>query len=108
MKSRALTALLLTSILAFAALLRLTGQNWDDFSYSHPDERFLAVLLLPSVGGVNEYTNDESNFPRQRFLVRQGENRFASAHDIADDAGLRVGTVRDAFSAEVAQWIAPA
>ena len=107
MKSRALTALLLTLILAFAAVLRLTGQNWDDFSYSHPDERFLTALLLPAVGGANEYTNDETNFPRQLLLVREGDDRFSNAGDIASDPDLRVGAAQDSFSADVARWIAP-
>lgn len=108
MRSRVVTTLLLTCILAFAAILRLTGQNWDDFSYSHPDERFLTALLLPAVGGGNEYTHDESNFPRQRLLVRQGDSRIYSADDIAYSADLRIGTVRDSFSADVAQWISSA
>ena len=107
MRSRALTTLLLTVIIAFAAFLRLTGQNWDDFSYSHPDERFLTALLLPAVGGANEYTNDESNFPRQRLLVRDGEDRLSSVEDVASDSGLRVAATRDSFSSEVARWIAP-
>ena len=107
MRPRALTTLLLTVIMAFAAVLRLTGQNWDDFSYSHPDERFLTALLLPAVGGTNEYTNDESNFPRQQLLVRNGEDRFSNLGDIVRDSDLRVATARDSFASEVASWIAP-
>ena len=107
MRSRVLTTLLLAMILAFAAYLRMTGQNWDDFSYSHPDERFLTALLLPAVGGANEYTNDDTNFPRQRLLVGDGEDRFSSAGEIAMGSDLRIAAVRDSFSSEVARWIAP-
>ena len=106
MRSRVLTTLLLAMILAFAAYLRMTGQNWDDFSYSHPDERFLTALLLPAVGGANEYTSDDTNFPRQRLLVGDGEDRFSSAGEIAMGSDLRIAAVRDSFSSEVARWIA--
>ena len=52
--------------------LRFTGQNWDDFTYTHPDERFLTLNLLPQVGGGNEYTPDEKNFPAQKNSCASG------------------------------------
>ena len=103
-----LTILLLSITLVFAGILRLTGQNWDDFSYSHPDERFLTALLLPSVGGNNEFTNDDSNFPGQNILVRSGTSTIAEARDLINGYGMRVGSVLDSFSAEAAQWLSSA
>ena len=34
--------LLLGPILAAAALLRLSGIDWDDYNHYHPDERYIA------------------------------------------------------------------
>ena len=107
MRIRLYSGALLAVILAFAAVLRLTGQNWDDFSYSHPDERFLTVLLLPAVGGNNEFTDDPNNFPSQRILVRHGEQAIRNAEDLRATADRLIGSVRHSFSSEVATWLAP-
>jgi YYY domain-containing protein len=52
-------ALLLVVILATGAYFRFLGQNWDDFTHLHPDERFLTgvVTSLTPVSGIGEYFN---------------------------------------------------
>ncbi|MCY4018561.1 MAG: DUF2298 domain-containing protein [Chloroflexi bacterium] len=105
MRITAITALIMTIILVFAGVLRFTGHNWDDFSYSHPDERFLSILLLPNVGGRNEYTYDESNFPSQSILVRSGQHGLQDVADLSAVFGIRIGAVSETFSAQVASWI---
>lgn len=68
-------------ILILAALLRFTGQNWDDGHYFHPDERFIATVMdsrlsLPHVSEIgqlfdpahsplNTRSNDEAGNPRE-------------------------------------------
>ena len=101
MMKRFLTALLLAFILLFAGALRFTGQNWDDFSHTHPDERFLTLNLLPQVGGGNEYTADESRFPSQNIFIAAGGEPF----DIEYSAGRRIGAVRGTFSHKAANWL---
>ncbi len=100
--TNAAAALALGIILLFAAVLRFTGQNWDDFSYTHPDERFLSVLLLPNIGGGNDFTNDEGNFPRQ-FVFASDDSQDMG--DLAFVFGQRIGVARDTFAEEVAAWI---
>ena len=106
MRKTAITALFVTIILVFAGVLRFTGHNWDDFSYSHPDERFLSILLLPNVGGRNEFTHDQSNFPSQSILVRSGQQDLQDFADLSTVFGIRIGAVSETFSAQVASWIA--
>jgi YYY domain-containing protein len=51
--------LLLALLLAVALSLRLFGQNWDQGTYQHPDERFIAMvsadsLSMPAVRDLGE------------------------------------------------------
>ena len=52
-------------ILTLAGLLRLTGRNWDEGQYLHPDERFITMvataLRWPGVGGYFDSTNSTLN-----------------------------------------------
>ncbi len=54
-----LIGLLLVIILVSGAYFRFLGQNWDDFTHLHPDERFLTgvVTSLTPVSGPGEYFN---------------------------------------------------
>ena len=51
--------LLLALLLATALSLRLFGQDWDQGTYQHPDERFIAMvsanrLSMPAIGDLGE------------------------------------------------------
>ena len=108
MKNRIVTALLLSLILLFGAYLRITGHNWDDFSHTHPDERFLTALLLPAVGGGNEYTDDDAHFPAQNLLVRAGDSAITDSYDLILARDLRMGMIRGSFAEEALTWLSPA
>ena len=94
--------LLLAVILLFAGVLRFTGQNWDDFSHTHPDELFLTVNLLPQLGGGSEFTGDGIHFPGQKILIPATADPF----DIEYVAGIRIGVNWGSFSHQVADWLA--
>ena len=97
--------ILLALIVLFAGILRYTGQNWDDFTYSHPDERFLTLNLLPQVGGGNEYTPDERGFPSQKIAIPLDGVNIRNLFDVQSSTIAKIGVVRDSFSHEVATWL---
>lgn len=97
--------ILLVVILLYAGLLRYTGQNWDDFTYSHPDERFLTLNLLPQVGGGNEYTPDEKHFPSQKIVIPIGGVNIRNLFDVQSSTTAKIGAVRDTYSHEVTTWL---
>ena len=104
MRKHALSALLLLIILAFGSALRFTGQNWDDFSHTHPDELFLTLLVLPNLGGHNSFTNDD-RFPEQQIFVLGGSTTIHSRADISDQPAARLGVVRETFAAKAGEWL---
>jgi YYY domain-containing protein len=58
-RANIVTALLLAAILLLGGYLRFSGQNWDDFTMLHPDERFLTgVASVIGVSGLN--INDQN------------------------------------------------
>ena len=98
--------LLLALVLVYGLGLRLVGQNWDDYSHTHPDEMFLTLLSLPHFGGVNNFTPDEVNFPRQQIIAHAQGPAVQTQQDIVGAASLRLGAVAGTFSAEAAHWLA--
>ncbi|MDQ7037440.1 MAG: hypothetical protein Q9P01_22145 [Anaerolineae bacterium] len=61
--NRLLATLLLLLIMLVGGGFRFMSMNWDDFASLHPDERFLTRNLLPLLGGLPEYTPDDSRYP---------------------------------------------
>ena len=102
---RIVAACLLSIIVIFGGWLRFTGQNWDDYSHTHPDERFLTALLLPVVGGRNEYTHDDERFPRLSVLAPADEQSIQQTSDLWNATNLRIGARRDSFAAEAGGWL---
>ncbi len=105
MRNKALSAILLAAILFYGGALRFTGQNWDDFSHTHPDELFLTLLVLPNLGGHNSFTDDEVNFPRQQLLVRHDSADVGSLDSIRSQPHLQIGMVANSFAVDVGRWI---
>lgn len=103
---RVIITLLLTLIMVYGGGLRLVGQNWDDYSHTHPDEMFLTLLALPNFGGSNNFTQDEVNFPRQQIIVHAQGPEIRTQFDILNAPSLRLGAVAGTFSAEAARWLA--
>jgi len=58
-----LTAAALVLILVVAAVLRLTGRDWDGLHHLHPDERFLTMVTisLEPVEGLAQYLDTSSS-----------------------------------------------
>jgi len=106
MAKNILATVLLIIILLYAGMLRFTGQNWDDFTYTHPDERFLTLNLLPQVGGRNEFTPDEQSFPSQKILVPIDAVEVRTRYDVQSVDSVKVGVARDTFATDVAVWLA--
>lgn len=52
-----LIGVLLIIVMVSGAYFRFVGQNWDDFTHLHPDERFLTGVIssLTPVSGISEY-----------------------------------------------------
>ncbi len=99
-----ISSLLLALVLVYGVGLRLVGQNWDDYSHTHPDEMFLTLLTLPHIGGANNFTQDTVNFPRQQLFVHAQASEIRSQEAIFNTASLRLGALDD-FSADVASWL---
>jgi hypothetical protein len=74
-RARYFSAVLLVAIIAFAAWLRLSGNNWDAGQHIHPDERFLSLveshIQVPS--SLGEYFNSQES-PFNPY--NQGEGSF--------------------------------
>ena len=105
MRKKALAALLLAIIVLYGGALRFVGQNWDDFSHTHPDELFLTLLVLPNLGGRNTFTADEAHFPEQLIIVPRDESGVRSLDDILNQPAIQLGVVRNTFSAEASRWL---
>ena len=108
MRQKLLPSLALALILIYGLALRFTGQNWDDFSHSHPDERFLTALLLPQIGGGNSYTADARNYPDQEILVAADNFELRGWESLNSAPPVRLGVIRGSFAADASDWLVDA
>lgn len=108
MLQKNLPKLLLALILIYGGILRFTGQNWDDFSHIHPDERFLTALLLPQVGGGNTFTEDRRHYPEQQILTARAHSEYGDWFALSSSPSARLGAVHGTFAAEAVSWLADA
>ena len=104
MGKRVIAAILLGIVVVYGGVLRLVGQNWDDFSHVHPDERFLTLFVLPQMGGANSFTGDHVHFPDQEILTLSENTIDRGIEDLRSDSGARLGVVRGSVSEEVPEW----
>jgi len=67
------------AVLIVAAVLRFTGQNWDQSHYVHPDERFITMVAtgIEWPGSVGEYFDSQTS-PLNPYNVKDadGNNVF--------------------------------
>lgn len=80
MRDDLLTGVLLVAILIFGAYLRFVGQNWDDFTHLHPDERFLT--------GVAEQVGMPALIPSDRDETAKAEHLQTCLQRYPDTNGV--------------------
>jgi YYY domain-containing protein len=73
--------LLVALIFAIGAYFRFVGQNWDDFTHLHPDERFLTQVAEAINGRLNLTTPDPAARAEQYALCRE---RYPDRDGIGD------------------------
>lgn len=69
-RADAIAGVLLVIILCVGAYFRFTGQNWDDYTHLHPDERFLTGVI-DKLAGPLEPTGSDANQAQQLQLCLQ-------------------------------------
>ena len=104
MRNKVLATIFLAAILIYGSALRFSGQNWDDFSHTHPDELFLTLLVLPNIGGQNSFTDDQENFPEQQILVRRDSNEILHRDNILISPQVKLGVLSASFAVEAGRW----
>lgn len=60
-RSDAVVAVLLALVMAAGIYFRFVGQNWDDFTHLHPDERFLTQVADNLNGALNPTDPDPAS-----------------------------------------------
>src|SRR5262245_37225926 len=75
-----ITGLLLILILAAGAYFRFTGQNWDDYTHLHPDERHMADVT-DRIGGPLDPVGNDSERGKQ---VQACLERYPKTQGVAD------------------------
>ncbi|PJF35660.1 MAG: hypothetical protein CUN49_09445 [Candidatus Thermofonsia Clade 1 bacterium] len=81
LRRRWLVPLLVALIFAVGAYFRFVGQNWDDFTHLHPDERFLTQVAESINGRLNLSIPDPAARAEQYALCRE---RYPERDGIGD------------------------
>ncbi len=84
---------LLVAILAVGAWLRFDGQNWDDYTHLHPDERFLTDVVS-LLNGPLQFTDPTPEAAEQHRL--RCEARYPAPTVEGDDPAARLSALEQA------------
>jgi YYY domain-containing protein len=78
--SNFVSGVLLVAIMLVGGYFRFVGLSWDDYSFWHPDERFITLQVLPAVGTTLAFTGSdplsELNTCAARYPATGGEGGF--------------------------------
>jgi len=96
-------ALLFVGILGIGIYFRFVGQNWDDFTHLHPDERFLADVASIINGPLNlsQVADPAQRDEQQRLCMERYPNSGSSYDPTASSNYPGVGTY---FDAQCSTW----
>ncbi len=79
-RENVIAGLLLALILVAGTYFRFTGQNWDDYTHLHPDERHMSDVT-GRIGGPLETITDE---PAKSQQIQQCLARYPNSQGVAD------------------------
>ncbi|HRE47782.1 MAG TPA: DUF2298 domain-containing protein [Aggregatilineales bacterium] len=72
LRRNGITVVVLLIVYAFAIYFRFVGQNWDDFTHLHPDERFL-TQVAEAMNGPLRMTDTSASVQMQECLAQYPE-----------------------------------
>src|SRR5258708_1240410 len=75
---------LLIVILAVGGYFRFVGQNWDDYTHLHPDERFLTGVATSLGGSINPSGNQDAAAQQQSICTDRYPDTKGAATSIFD------------------------
>src|SRR5258708_8904065 len=75
---------LLIVILAVGGYFRFVGQNWDDYTHLHPDERFLTGVATSLGGSINPSGNQDAAAQQQSICNDRYPDTKGAATSIFD------------------------
>lgn len=88
-RSNLIVAALLIALFTAAAYFRFVGQNWDDFTHLHPDERFL-TQVAEAIGGPLIPTNPAPEL--RQAQVEECQRRYPATNGVGDFFDSRCST----------------
>jgi YYY domain-containing protein len=88
LRQRAIT-LTFAAVLIVAAILRFTGQNWDQSHYQHPDERFITMVAT----GISWPTGPQQEFDGGTSIQQVANDLNASRNQYEQLGEVSVGSL---------------
>src|SRR3954447_12682949 len=83
-RSDLVVGVLLILIMLAGAYFRFVGQNWDDYTHLHPDERFLTGVATSLGGGMNPSGNSDQATQQQTICNDRYPDTKGAAPSIFD------------------------
>ncbi len=84
-RDNVIVGILLIVVLAFGAYFRFTGQNWDDYTHLHPDERFLTTVTEAIGGPLKQpHPDNQAEVDQRNTCLQRYPNSNGAADSIFD------------------------